>query len=86
MQRKIFEIVGNVAIPECDKIFPLLRNGIIQKGNPAGSPRYLYDGEREWRPDSLPPDFNSLSFVEAINDTLLIERIEKGWQPKDEFG
>ena len=43
---------------------------------------YLWDGEREWRVDSLTKEQRRLPVHPGIwNDTLLVKRIVEGWEP-----
>lgn len=83
VKRKLVARVGSLPLPDWAQSFPLLR----QRGDirPDGSVRdwWLWDGNRKWRVGELSGDQRTLSIAEVINDTLLVERLERGWRPRD---
>ena len=83
--RNIVRIVGNEPIPEAYVAFPLFRTGIKNPKTGRCAVWWLWDGEREWRVGSLRPDQLHLPIKGIWNDTLLIDRIVKGWKPSDEL-
>ena len=84
VNRKIFEVVANVDLSEQEKTFPLFRAAghITREGKV--SDWWLWDGSGSWRVPHLTPDQQNLPIKEIWNDTLLVERLEQGWTPKDD--
>jgi len=82
INRKIFEVVENCAVPESAKQFPLFRAaGYVDRQGKVHD-WWLWDGEREWRIGKLTPEQQKLPMRHVINDTLLIEDIENEWTPE----
>jgi hypothetical protein len=79
-RRKIVAIAGTVDVPARLRKFPTFRapGGISRDGRVLNW--WLWDGEKEWRIDALNEEQKQLPICEIVNDTLLIERIESGWQ------
>jgi hypothetical protein len=85
LKKGLVEKVGHAEIPEAARAFPLMRKrGQIAPG-PGGRVLdwWLWDGDKEWKIGALSPGQEELSLAEVVNDTLLIERIESGWRPRD---
>lgn len=82
MNRGIFEVVGNVAVPDCAMAFPLFRTGFIDPVNRKVKVWWLWDGVKEWKVGDITPEQRKLPLRGIWNDTLLIERIEAGWSPE----
>ena len=83
IHRGLVTIAGNEAVPERVQQFPLMRKaGAIDRSGKVLN-WWLWDGEREWPILSLSPEEQQLSIASIFNDTLLIERIEAGWSPRD---
>ena len=80
----IFKIVANEAVPERALKFPLFRAAgfIDRKGRVHDW--WLWDGEQEWQIGKLKKKQLKLPILEVINDTLLVERIEGGWIPREQ--
>jgi hypothetical protein len=79
--RDIVHVVASEQIPSHTAALPTFRNSHLDRiGNRVG-PWFLWDGEREWRVESLSDqqlrDYPPLGIW---NDTLLIERILAGWR------
>lgn len=84
VHRKVFRIVGNEAVPDFAQQFPIFRDGIQEQSTKQiGSNWWLWDGEKEWRVGSLTPEQRKFPIRAVWNDTLLVERIENGWNPVD---
>lgn len=87
--RKIFSVVAAEALAPhaCD--FPTFRNCSWYR-DPAGQlhvSRYhlLWDGQREWRVESLSTEqLREYPPLSIPNDTLLVERILTGWRHEDD--
>ncbi len=80
--RRIVTIVGHEAIPCASQAFPLFRASMR---TPKGyGPWWLWDGTKEWKVGRLEPGMEQLPIRGVINDTLLIERIVKGWRHEHE--
>jgi hypothetical protein len=85
VDRKIFSVVENVAIPEKEKAFPLFRAaGLADPSTGKVDQWWLWNGERSWRIDSLTESQRRLPIKGIWNDTLLVERIESDWRPQDD--
>lgn len=83
LSRGLVLSIGNRALAASNPEFPLMRKrGQIARGGQVLN-WWLWDGQRQWRVDKLTPDQGNLSIAEIVNDTLLIERLEKGWRPSD---
>jgi hypothetical protein len=79
VSRHIFEIVGNLPVPEPDQAFPIFRGGLIDPATKTVPVWWLWDGEREWRVGQLNREQWKYPIRGIWNDTLLIERLESGW-------
>ena len=78
LNRGIFRIVANEAVPEAKRRFP-----IFAALSNDGTIWWLWDGTREWKARS--PDQRTPRAVDQIwNDTLLIERIADEWTPSED--
>jgi len=80
--QKIFSIVANQPVPETSKEFPTFRAGVVNPETNKVGVWWLWDGEKEWRVDSLSKAQKKLPIRGVWNDTLLIERIVSGWLPE----
>ncbi len=82
VNREIFAVIENCALPETARKFPLFRAAgyIDQKGKVHDW--WLWDGEREWRIGGLTPDQLKLPMRHVINDTQLVNDIEEEWTPE----
>lgn len=82
VSQHLVTVVGHVDLPPEGIQFPLFKACI----RPKTGPRiwYLWDGEKEWRVGTLPPEQTDLSLREIINLVALQQRIETGWSPRDE--
>lgn len=80
----IFEIIGNVPIPEALKSFPIFRDGVADPKTKKVATWWLWDGEKEWQIGRLTPEQRNLPIRSVWNDTYLIERIEEGWRPSND--
>jgi len=76
--RKIVTIVSNEPVPEEAKAFPTFRSGIRDREGKVNC-WWLWDGQREWKVGSLSPGMEKFPIRGVWSDTLLIERIVKGW-------
>ena len=80
--RKIFEVVANLPVPERAQEFPVFRDaGFIDREGRVHD-WWLWDGEKDWRPDRPIEELRHLPILAVWNDTLLIERIEQEWTPE----
>lgn len=78
--RNIFRIVGNTGVPEFAQQFPIFRDGVADKTTKkVGDNWWLWDGEKEWWVGALTDEQRKFPIRGIWNDTLLIERIENGW-------
>ncbi len=82
IDRALVHLVGHYQVPEHARSMPLMRA-------PAGGLRsrrwWLWDGEKEWLVDRSDPLVRDASMKAAYNDTALIEAIEAGRTPRQEF-
>ena len=84
LRQCIFEVVGNVPVPEELQPFPVFRNGIPNPKTKRVEVWWLWNGERETRVGELTPEQKHFPLLEVWNDTMLIERIEQDWRPENE--
>lgn len=84
VNRGIFEVVGNSAVPDSVKPFPLFRTGVEDPATRKVKVWWLWDGEKEWKVGNLTSEQRKLPLRGIWNDTLLIERIEQGWTPSND--
>ncbi|HST47711.1 hypothetical protein [Jatrophihabitans sp.] len=83
LKRGLVTRVGNAPVPPSHQSFPLMRRrGRVEPGGRVLD-WWLWDGTRQRQVARLEPAERDLSIAEVVNDTLLIERLEAGWQPRD---
>ncbi|HUT18234.1 MAG TPA: hypothetical protein VM366_03665 [Anaerolineae bacterium] len=81
VNRGIVKIAGSVEIPEPLRAFPVFRNGTPDPKTKKVAVWWLWDGHRQWRAGRLTAgQKREYPLLEVINDTLLIARIEEGWE------
>jgi len=83
VNRGYMETIGNATIPPKYTPFPIFRNGTPDPETKKVSNWWLWDGEREWRVGALNEEQMEYPILEIWNDTLLMERIESDWTPRD---
>jgi hypothetical protein len=83
VNRRIFEIVGRIDVPAALKPFPVFRNGTPHPQTKRVGVWWLWDGSKEWRVGALTQE-QAYPLLGVLNDTLLIERIEKGWRAEND--
>jgi len=84
VNRNIVEIAGHVDVPDALKSFPIFRNGTPNPKTKRVDVWWLWDGAKEWRAGTLTPEQALYPLLGVWNDTLLIERIEKGWRAEND--
>mgnify|MGYP003468209960 len=77
--RKLVRIAANVQIPPEYQPFPMFRAGIADSSGHVAI-WWIWDGTKETRAGALTPEISCMPSRSVINDTLLAERIESGWQ------
>jgi len=82
LKRGAVTFAGSAAIPPQAQKFPLLRQRGKVLADGAVADWWLFDGSRQWRVGRLASDQALLSIAEVVNDTLLRERIDSDWRPK----
>ena len=84
VNRKIVSFVANEEIPSWARKKPIMKRegGITREGKVLNW--FINEGERQIIVDSLTEEQKKYSPEAIWNDTMLIERICKGWLPKDE--
>jgi hypothetical protein len=80
--RGIARILGTAPLPAAARAFPIFRAAIPQALANGPKTWWLWDGDREWRVGALAPEQRALPLREIVNDTLLVERANSGWQPE----
>ncbi len=76
LNRGIFRIVANVAVPKTKRAFP-----VFGSLSDDGKFWWMWDGKREWKARS-PRQRRPRALDEIWNDTLLVERIaDANWTP-----
>jgi hypothetical protein len=84
VRRKIFEIVDNCPIPPHSAPFPLFRGSMPPDREGRYHAWWLWDGDKEWRIETLNAEQRRLSLRQICNDTYLVHLLETGWTPADE--
>jgi hypothetical protein len=79
VKQKVVRVAGSVVVPPDLAAFPLFRAGMPDPGTRRVSNWWLWDGKREWPVGELTSEQRKLPIRQTINDTLLIERIERAW-------
>lgn len=83
LKRGLVTRVGTAAVPESEQRFPLMRRrGQVAPGGKVLD-WWLWNGAEQRQVPRLEPAERDLSIAEVVNDTLLIERLEAGWRPRD---
>ena len=83
--RGLVEVVGNVSVPENLAPFPVFRAaGLPDLKTKKVHAWWLWDGVKEWRVGALTPEQRKLPIRGAVNDTMLVSRIEKDWRPEND--
>ena len=83
--RKIVSIVAHEEIPGHAASFPIFRNSHRDKKGTRIGPWLLWNGEREWKVESLTTaQLSDYPPLGVINDTLLAERIVSGWRHEND--
>ena len=77
--RGIVQIVAAEEVPEHARTLPLMRAAGARLPDGTVNGWWLWDGEREWRVGELTAEQWKLPLRAVWNDTLLIERIARGW-------
>jgi len=83
VSRGMVEIVSHERIPEHNKDFPLFK-ACNQEFKTGKKTWWLWDGKESRRVGSLSPEHFDLPLKQIISFDVLVERIEKGWSPRDE--
>ena len=83
--RGIVRVVASEAIPPHSASFPIFRGSHRDKTGKRAGPWFLWDGQHEWRVQSLSDEQLRDYPPRGIrNDTLLIERILAGWRHEED--
>jgi hypothetical protein len=81
--RHLIEIVANEEIPRRCRTLPLFKANNRDFGG-AKDIWWLWDGKSEWKVQPLPRKYYDLPIQESVTLGVLIDRIKKGWSPRDE--
>lgn len=82
LRRKIVKKEGNYPIPSHSQELPLFRTGTVNQQTKRVDDWWLWDGNESWRVGSISDGQRRLPIRGSWNDTLLKERIAKGWLPE----
>jgi len=83
--REIVYVVASESIPPHSSSLPIFRNSHLDRTGKRVGPWYLWDGQREWRVETLDnQQFRDYPPLGVWNDTLLVERILTGWRHEDD--
>ncbi|KSV75938.1 hypothetical protein N185_15950 [Sinorhizobium sp. GW3] len=77
-------VAGKFRVPDELAAFPVFRAGMVNPATGKVDNWWLWDGENETRIGHLTPEQRKLDIRGVWNDTLLIERIEKQWNPEQD--
>jgi hypothetical protein len=83
VNRGIVRIVGREPVPPHARKFPLFRAGNINPNTGKVEQWWLWDGTKSWKIDKLSDEQLDLPIEGVWNDTMLIQRIEQGWTPRN---
>lgn len=83
IDKGIFSVVANEAIPPKAKQFPLFRAGNINPATGKVEQWWLWDGDESRRTEGLTDKQLDLPIKSIWNDTMLVKRIEQGWTPRN---
>ena len=84
VSRHIVSIVAHCPVPAESQKFPVFRSGVKNPETGRVDTWWLWDGKQEWKAGKLTKEQEMLPIRGIWNDTLLIERIVRGWSPADE--
>jgi hypothetical protein len=84
VNREIVEVVGHMEVPDALKAFPVFRTGTPDPKTKRVAVWWLWDGSKEWRVGSLTHEQALYPLRGVWNDTLMIERIERGWRAEND--
>ena len=82
--KDIFNVVAHEGVAITNQTFPIFRNGVPDPRTKRVSAWWFWDGEKEWKVGEITHEQRGMPIVGVWNDTLLIERIESGWTPKND--
>ncbi|MHC1724909.1 MAG: hypothetical protein AB9866_02605 [Syntrophobacteraceae bacterium] len=85
LSRGLVEIAGHVKIPPQLQPFPLFRNGTPDPITKKVKTWWLWDGKEEWMIGELTEEQRRLPIEGIINYTMLVDRIESGWTPENDY-
>ncbi len=79
VNKGIVKVVANFKVPKRALKFPIFKTGVPDN---SGKVKiwWLWDGEKEWKVGILSNEQDHYPLRGIINDTLLVERIQNGWQ------
>jgi hypothetical protein len=83
LNRGIFTIVGNFAIPEDLQRFPIFKCQGLRDPRNSRIVWWLWDGKKEWRVGDLTEAQQDLPEYQVVNDAMLIVMIERGAKKLD---
>jgi hypothetical protein len=81
--RSLVEIVSNQPLRDDFQAHPIMRDGVRDPRTGEVATWWLWDGTKEWSIGELPHSIRDLSLRRIWNYKILIDRIEKGWNPRD---
>ena len=80
LSRGLVRVAGNEPVPKKNRRYPrFLMQGIVAPGSEAQN-WWLWDGKKEARLGALRPEHEKLPILEVVNDTVIRERLERGWR------
>lgn len=72
-------------VPPHSKETPIFRTGLVNPESKRVDVWWFWDGEKEWKVGTITEKQRELPIRGTWNDTMLIERIEKGWRPENDY-
>jgi hypothetical protein len=82
IKRGIFKVVGHENVIPQNQAFPIFRNGVGDPQTKKVAVWWFWDGQKDWKVGEITPAQRKMPIVGVWNDTLLVERIERGWTPE----
>jgi hypothetical protein len=81
VNRRIFEIVAHIDVPDRFSKFPLFRAGNADNQGKVAI-WWFWDGEKSWKVGKLNEEQYKMPIQQIVNDTALVKMIEDGWTPE----
>jgi hypothetical protein len=85
IKRGIVKRIHHFEVPDHARQTPVFRSGVVDPQTGKVRIWWLWDGEKEWRVDTVTEEQRRLPILASWNDTLLVERIEQDGRPEKDL-